>query len=221
MPYRLTERGLERREAMRARIMTSASALFAIQGYQATTLRQVVERAGTSIGNCYFYFVNKEALLSALVADTSAKIGAMIDEAVAELPPGPGALAISVYLGVTYALENPAIGRLLFVEAPQASPRTVALDYYVERARRIFAAQPGLGGTPDVNLLAHAWQGVVFHVLEAATTGGVKSPPAEVGRYLARWNLQALGLPRATVRGALQQLERFIESRPLMEAESA
>ncbi len=51
MPYRLTERGLERREAMRARIMTSASALFAIQGYQATTLRQVVEQAGTSIGN--------------------------------------------------------------------------------------------------------------------------------------------------------------------------
>ncbi len=124
-------------------------------------------------------------------------------------------------MATTYALENPAIGRLLFVEAPQASPRTVALDHYVERARRIFAAQPGLGGTSDVNLLAHAWQGVVFHVLEAATTGGVKSPPTEVGRFLARWNLQALGLPRPAVQKALYQLERFIERRSLIEAESS
>src|SRR5258708_25765530 len=95
MPYRLTERGLERREAMRARIMTSASALFAIQGYQATTLRQVVEQAGTSIGNCFFYFVNKEALLGPLVAETSAELVPMIEPAPAELPPGPGPAAHS------------------------------------------------------------------------------------------------------------------------------
>ena len=221
MPYRLTERGRERRVAMRARILTSAAELFATHGYQATTLRQVVERAGTSIGNCYFYFDNKEALLDALVMETSAEIGAIIDEAAGQVAPGPGALAISVYVGVTHALENPAIGRLLFVEAPRAISRRVALEFYVERARRIFAAEPGLGGTHDVDLLAHAWQGVVFQVLEAATTGGVKSPPAEVGRYLARWNLQAIGLPRAAVQRALQQLDRFIESRRPVEAESA
>ena len=57
---------------MRMRILNAARELFSGQGYQATTLRQVVDRADTSIGNFYFYFTDKEALLRALVEEISA-----------------------------------------------------------------------------------------------------------------------------------------------------
>ncbi len=210
MPYRLTERGLLRREAMRTRILAAARDLFARQGYQATTLRQVVERAGTSIGNCYFYFADKETLLRALVEEISGEVDSVIDRAVAEIPSGAARLAISVYVAVTYSLQNPALGRIVFVEAPQARPRTLALSHYVERIGRILKTTPGLVGNLDPNLAAHAWQGAVFQVLEGATTGAVRADAAELGRFLARWNLQALGLSRQTIESALQYLETFV-----------
>src|SRR2546425_11549934 len=56
MPYRVTERTEQRRQAMRKRIITAARDLFVRQGYQPTTMQQIVQEAGTSIGNCYFYF---------------------------------------------------------------------------------------------------------------------------------------------------------------------
>jgi AcrR family transcriptional regulator len=212
MPYRLTERGQLRRDAMRMRILAAARELFASQGYQATTLRQVVEQAGTSIGNCYFYFTDKEALLHALVEEISVEVGAVIDRAVADVPLGPGRLAIAVYVGVTYGLQNPALGRIVFLEAPHARPRTIALAHYVERISRIFEAMPGLTDGLEPQLVAHAWQGSVFQVLEAAATGTLTAPPAVLGRFLARWNLQALGLAPDTIDRALLELDGFVAS---------
>lgn len=49
---------------MRAAIVAAASALFASVGYEATTMAEVATRAGTSIGNVYKYFSNKEALFA-------------------------------------------------------------------------------------------------------------------------------------------------------------
>ncbi len=210
MPYRLTARGLLRRDAMRTRILAAARDLFASQGYQATTLRQVVERAETSIGNFYFYFTDKEALLRELVEEISAEVGAVIDAAVAEMPLGPGRLAVSVYVGVIYVLENPALGRIIFVEAPQIRPRSIALAHFVERIQRVFEATPGLVDGLDPRLAAHAWHGAAFQVLEAATTSTLTAHPRELGRFLTRWNLQALGLPAQTVESALKDLDAFI-----------
>jgi len=211
MPYRTTERGLLRRDAMRARILAAARRLFASQGYQATTLREVVEQAGTSIGNCYFYFADKEKLLEALVEEVNSEVGAVIDRAVAEAPPsGAARLAVSVYVGVVYALQNPALARLAFMEAPQARPPTAAL---AEQARRIFKSAPGLVGSLDPHLAALAWQGAMFQVLEATASGTIAADPDQLGRFLARWNLQALGLARQTIESALQYLETFVAGR--------
>lgn len=47
---------------MRAAIVASASTLFATVGYESTTMAEVAAKAGTSIGNVYKYFSNKESL---------------------------------------------------------------------------------------------------------------------------------------------------------------
>src|ERR1035438_8986184 len=88
MAYRATERE-QRRQAMRTRLLDAARDLFVRQGYVATTMPQVVHLAGTSIGNCYFYFANKEALLQGLVEDFAQQIAQEIDAASAAAPPGP------------------------------------------------------------------------------------------------------------------------------------
>ena len=210
MPYRLTERGERRREAMRSRIALTAAALFAQNGYHATTLREVVEAANTSIGNLYFYFANKEALLAEVVELESAEVGAVVDRAIESVPPGPESLAIAVYVAVQHSLASPAAWRFIKIlkEAPEARP--LVLAHFVERTFRVFEARPELcAGRPD--LAAHAWQGAIFDVLESVVTGRLSASPQDVGCFLAGWNLRALNLPDEAIGAAMARLKRYIE----------
>lgn len=55
------------KETVRLGIVGAAAALFAEVGYEATTMAGVAERAGSSIGNLYRYFANKEELFAAVL----------------------------------------------------------------------------------------------------------------------------------------------------------
>jgi AcrR family transcriptional regulator len=57
----------EKSEASVAAILEAGLALFASQGYRATTLRQIAERAGLSVGNIYHHFPNKHAIYQRLI----------------------------------------------------------------------------------------------------------------------------------------------------------
>ena len=50
----------------RGRIINAAWELFYEQGYEATTIEEIIERSGTSKGSFYHYFEGKDALLGSL-----------------------------------------------------------------------------------------------------------------------------------------------------------
>ena len=54
-------------EASISAVLDAALALFSTQGYRATTLRQIAERAGLSVGNIYHHFPNKGAIYQRLI----------------------------------------------------------------------------------------------------------------------------------------------------------
>ncbi len=52
-----------RAERTRSAIIDAALTLFREQGYEATTMRAIADRAGVSVGNAYYYFASKEHLI--------------------------------------------------------------------------------------------------------------------------------------------------------------
>ncbi|MDF5756072.1 TetR family transcriptional regulator [Spongiactinospora sp. TRM90649] len=52
-------------EATRQLIVETALRLFRARGYEATTMRAIAAEAGISVGNAYYYFASKEALIQA------------------------------------------------------------------------------------------------------------------------------------------------------------
>ena len=54
-------------EASVSAVLDAALALFSTQGYRATTLRQIAERAECSVGNIYHHFPHKHALYQRLI----------------------------------------------------------------------------------------------------------------------------------------------------------
>ncbi len=54
----------------RAQLITAAMTLFAEQGYQATSVAQIAESAGVSLGTFYQYFRNRGEVLAALITES-------------------------------------------------------------------------------------------------------------------------------------------------------
>ena len=162
MPYRTPPEVEQRKAAMRANILAVAAHLFATQGYEATTMQQIVAAAGTSIGNLYFYFPDKAALLMALGEAISADVDARLEAVIARVPPGPAQLVAAIITGVETFLERRDLARVAFIEANQPAFRTAFLAHFTLRVQRVFEAAPNLTGGVDPALLAHAWQGATF-----------------------------------------------------------
>jgi AcrR family transcriptional regulator len=61
------QKALEQRE----KLLETALTLFAERGFEGTTIKELSERAGVSMGLMYHYFKNKESLLEAIVSKHS------------------------------------------------------------------------------------------------------------------------------------------------------
>lgn len=61
-------------DATRARVLAKALALFQKRGVEATTMRDIAEAAGLSLGAAYYYFPSKEALVFAYYEDNQAQM---------------------------------------------------------------------------------------------------------------------------------------------------
>ena len=63
-----------------AELLDAAAALFAAQGYEATTMTNIAGRAGASIGSLYQFFPSKEALAEALFARYAERMAAPLED---------------------------------------------------------------------------------------------------------------------------------------------
>jgi AcrR family transcriptional regulator len=203
MPYRVTERGEKRREERRATIVAAARRLFAAQGYEATSMHQVAAEAGTSIGNCYFYFRDKEDVLRAVIEDVNGEIGCEIDAAIARAPIGPARLAAAIDAGVRALLSRSVVMRLVLAEAANPALRDTVSSIYIDRVQRFFTVAPELLHGLDRDLVAQAWEGALFNVLRSAVASGENAEAEVLSAFLIRWNLRALGLSEERIEQAI------------------
>jgi AcrR family transcriptional regulator len=181
---------------MRARLMEAAAHLFAEQGYDATTLKQIVTRADTSIGNCYFYFENKEAILLAIAENLRAEISEIVDAAIAATPPGASQLYAAAYAGTLAVLERAEVARFALSDSAHPALRPLTIQMFTARVEAALLANPNLlAGWPEASpqLAAAAWHGSASHVIEAAIQGKIDAPHTQIAAFVAQWNLRAIG----------------------------
>jgi AcrR family transcriptional regulator len=63
-----------------AELLEAGAALFAEKGYDATTMTQIAQRAGASIGSLYQFFPSKEALAEALFGRYVERMAALLED---------------------------------------------------------------------------------------------------------------------------------------------
>ena len=200
MVYRRTERAEQARAATQARILRAAGKLFATQGYDATTMQQIVAEAGTSIGNAYFYFRNKDALMRALLESS---FGAMFDAAeqrVQRVPQGPERVGALIAVNVTtFLVARREMLRLLVDDTRTGVVQRLG-DMSVERWIRLLAdAFPDRPAEQLAPIAAAIW-GVNRSVVERVALGALAMENRDAVMFLVTWTLRALDVSPARIR---------------------
>ncbi|HEY3348210.1 MAG TPA: TetR/AcrR family transcriptional regulator [Thermoanaerobaculia bacterium] len=107
MPSEATEHSVEQR------LLSAAIQLFTERGYTATSVREIVERAGVSKPALYYRFASKESLYLAILND----LARYADEVIAKTRPGAGP--------VRERLERFLVGMFEAFEERKASVRLI------------------------------------------------------------------------------------------------
>jgi AcrR family transcriptional regulator len=109
---------MARGKDVRAKVLAAAAELFASQGYETTSVQQVVDRAGVTKGALYHYFPTKEALLIEMYRSVFAQRQAALDAIIArELEPATTLRAI---------IDDLVVGTLAMAHAPAAINRELS-----------------------------------------------------------------------------------------------
>lgn len=192
MGYRTTERGEQMKAAMRTRILRAAGKLFAASGYEATTMQDIVTEARTSIGNVYFYFENKEALMRALLETAFVEMFDASEQRAAHLEDGAERVGTIIAVNATAFLT--ARSKLLDILTADSRLGVVQRlgDISVERWTRILGDAFPDRDAGELSLVAAAIWGVNRSVVERTARGAFTADPKDAVTFMVRWTLRAL-----------------------------
>ncbi|MFN2103886.1 MAG: TetR/AcrR family transcriptional regulator [Candidatus Promineifilaceae bacterium] len=125
MPYQSSEKTRQKKDAKRTAMMQAAVRTFAEQGYQAATVRDIVDEADVSVGTFYFYFPDKETLFVHLYEETADFLLQTLQQAINSRATFPQRVKAALQSYVSIAIYEPAVVQLMLVAGVGAAP---ALD---------------------------------------------------------------------------------------------
>jgi AcrR family transcriptional regulator len=99
------------RESTSTRILDAALELFAVNGFHATSISQIAEKAGISKGLMYNYFENKDDLLRKIIEDGFRQLEVMMGGIYSETDPRK-ALEKVIHVSMDHIRNNPTYWRL-------------------------------------------------------------------------------------------------------------
>ena len=155
-----------------ARIRAAARRLFAKQGFDNTTTRQIAAEADIGAGTLFLYAPTKEDLLVGIFHD---EVGRAVDQAFARVPDAPlvDQLLHVFNVLITHHAAHPELARVFvkelpFVDDPQHGVVHFIADLYGRLGSLIDAAKERGEIEPDAptRLLAHFSFGMCFGLMQ-------------------------------------------------------
>lgn len=117
-------------DVRRRSVLDAARAVFFELGMEKTSMREIAQRAGYTVGALYSYFANKEEVYGALLAESLERLNARVQQALD---------------GHTDGAQRVQRGATAFFEFYRENPRDLDLGFY------LFQGMTPRGLTPELN----------------------------------------------------------------------
>jgi AcrR family transcriptional regulator len=163
----MSEGTITKGEATHARIVEAAYRLFIEQGFHATSMRQVAQQAGVTVGGIYAHFASKEAIWEAVLMARHPyhEIVALLQQA--------GGDTVSEFLKQTASLmvaglgQRPDVLNLLFIELVEFNGKHLSQVYKlalpdIVRLGQVFSQKRGKLRPLPLPILARSFAGLFF-----------------------------------------------------------
>jgi AcrR family transcriptional regulator len=162
------KRRAQQKQATRRAILDAAAELFADQGYENFSLRQVAEAIGYTPTTIYLYFQNKDDLLFQTAAEGFATFGEMLQAAYDSAATPQERLNAIGQAYVSFGLSHPVHYRLMFMQRgefllakPAGCDEAIIDSFGILRQTLTECMAAGLIPTSDSAALANTiWSGV-------------------------------------------------------------
>ncbi|MGI9611233.1 MAG: TetR/AcrR family transcriptional regulator [Acidimicrobiia bacterium] len=178
---KLTSRGQERRDEL----VKVAIEKFSEQGYQPTSVAEIVDRLGVGKGVFYWYFASKEDLLREILKDTLLEIRRHQQAAIRDEPNPLCRIELGIRASLEWLADNPDVMRLVDFARTED---TFAGE--LRRGREVSAADTqrhlqdamdeGLIAPGDVRAMAIAIRGITDEVSRVSADTGEPVPADSV-----------------------------------------
>jgi AcrR family transcriptional regulator len=191
---------------VRERLLSGATRLFASKGYAATTVREIVERAGVTKPVLYYYFRNKEGIYLDLMREPFGRFTAIVEETLLEAGSARERLFRLCLRAYDIFIENIDAARVMYsiyYGPPQGAP-FVDFDAYHHRFQEA-VLQVVREGVRDGEFRRVNLDDAVLAVigpLNVAMEVELCHPPQSIGRDGVRRVLELVLEGIATVRDA-------------------
>ena len=182
------------KESRRQALLSSAAALFAVDGFNRVSLEDLGAAAGVSGPAVYRHFAGKQAVLGALLLSVSQDLLDGGRRVIADSDGAAVALRALVEFHVDFALSNPDVIRVQdqdfsnLAEEDQAEVRTLQRNYVELWVEVLAGLHPGTEAT-ELRMRAHATFGLIN-----STPHSVRSHGRRIAVKRARPLLQSMAL---------------------------
>jgi AcrR family transcriptional regulator len=193
---------------MRYSIINTAKRLFLKQGYQKTTIRQIVKEANTSTGNFYFYFPDKLSLLN-IIAQEFIMILRNLTDKVKTLNLSPEvAFAYDFRLGYIKTLEDQRLSQLWHIIKTTPEVNLKSLENKRNRLVKFFGHQ-----FPEqkLRLLAVAIQGISDSITQQKRDGVLCEDAIVLSNIIVEYSLCLLGYSSEQIKTTLEKIDELIK----------
>ncbi len=197
-------------------ILKAAKKLFSEQGYEKTSVRQIVEEAKTSMGNLYFHFPNKLSILKTICKNYIN----ILREQIAQIHslsfcPEVG-FALDFKIGYINTLENPKLFPLWLVIRKIPEIHKYSLENKKIRLKTFFGDKIAPG---ELDSLAMAIQGIADSFYEQKGEGNLGEDSIKPGYQIIDYSLRLLGYSQQRIQEVIQEVESYIQKHQITVAD--
>jgi AcrR family transcriptional regulator len=189
-------------------ILETAKKLFAKQGYENTSVRQIVVTANTSMGNLYFHFPNKQSILKVICKEYVNILRNQISR-VYDLSFRPEVgFALDFRIGYITTLEHPKTSHVF--SSAQNIPEIH--EYSLENKRLRLKTFFGDKISPEENnYLAIAIQGIADGIFEQKREGKLQEKSSVLSNTIIDYSLRLIGYSKSEIANTIEEVDDYIK----------
>lgn len=188
-------------------ILRAASDLFLANGYEKTSIRQIVKKARASIGSLYFHFPNKQSILELICKNFIDVMREQIFKVSAlSLRPEVG-FALDLRIGYYTTLEDPRLSQLWLTVRNIPEIHQKLIDNKKLRLKTFFGDRIP---PEELDYLAIATQGIT-DAFYAQRKGRNLDDAIAFGNAIIVYSLKLIGYSPSEIEKAIKESEEYIK----------